>query len=185
MLTTSRWPKTFPPLTQELERIRDEFVYAWHEELPRKYGAIERFNHLYPVKHAPKGFVRTLEIGAGLGEHVEYQVLTDEQRRNYVAVELRPAMADKIAERFPDIQVHVGDCQQRLDFPDGRFDRVVAVHVLEHLPNLPAAVHEMHRLCDKARGRFQVVIPCEGGPAYSLARRISAQRFFEKRYKMP
>ena len=185
VLTTSRWPKTFPPLTPEQERIRDEFVYAWHEELPRKYGAIERFNHLYPVKHAPEGFVSTLEIGAGLGEHVEYEVLTEAQRRNYVAVELRPAMAAKIAERFPEIQVHVGDCQQRLDFPDGRFDRVVAVHVLEHLPNLPAAVREMHRLCDKGRGRFQVVIPCEGGLAYSLARRISAQRFFEKRYKMP
>jgi len=29
-----------------------------------------------------------------------------------------------------------------------------------------------------------VVIPCEGGAAYSLARRISAQRIFEKRYGM-
>ena len=29
-----------------------------------------------------------------------------------------------------------------------------------------------------------VVIPCEGGLAYSLARRISAQRIFEKRYGM-
>jgi hypothetical protein len=27
------------------------------------------------------------------------------------------------------------------------------------------------------------VIPCEGGLAYSLARKISAQRIFEKRYK--
>ena len=29
-----------------------------------------------------------------------------------------------------------------------------------------------------------MVIPCEGGLAYSLARRVSAQRVFEKRYKM-
>ena len=29
-----------------------------------------------------------------------------------------------------------------------------------------------------------VVIPCEGGLAYSLARRVSAQRIFEKRYGM-
>jgi hypothetical protein len=28
-----------------------------------------------------------------------------------------------------------------------------------------------------------VVIPCEGGMAYSLARRVSAQRIFESRYK--
>ena len=40
----------------------------------------------------------------------------------------------------------------------------------------------MHRLCDKQNGVFSVVIPCEGGLAYSLARRISAQRMFERRY---
>ena len=28
------------------------------------------------------------------------------------------------------------------------------------------------------------MIPCEGGLAYSLARRVSAQRIFEKRYGM-
>ena len=36
----------------------------------------------------------------------------------------------------------------------------------------------------KPSGRFVVVIPCEGGLAYSLARRVSAQRVFEKRYGM-
>jgi SAM-dependent methyltransferase len=65
------------------------------------------------------------------------------------------------------------------------FDRVLAVHVLEHLRNLPAAVREVHRVCDRKSGLLQVVIPCEGGLAYSLARRISAQRIFEKRYRQP
>ena len=57
--------------------------------------------------------------------------------------------------------------------------------MLEHLPNLPSAIRELHRVCDKARGVFQIVIPCEGGLAYSLARRISSQRMFEKRYGQP
>lgn len=178
----SKWPKTFPPLTPEQERIRDDFMHAWHEELPKKYGVIERFNHGYVVKHAPSQFTRTLEIGAGIGEHLEYEKLTAEQRHNYVAVELRPQMAAEIAKRHPGVKVHVGDCQERLEFPDGHFDRVLAVHVLEHLPNLPAAVREMRRLCS---GVAQVVIPAEGGLAYGLARRLSAQRFFERRYKMP
>ena len=178
------WPKTFPPLTAEQERIRDDFMHAWHEELPKKYGIIEKFNHGYVVDHAPPSFVHTLEIGAGLGEHLAYEKLTPEQLANYVAVELRPAMAEQIKRAHPGCQAIVGDCQTRLEFEDGRFDRVLAVHVLEHLPDLPAAVREMHRLCNKDHGRFQVVIPCEGGLAYSLARRISAQRFFEKRYKM-
>jgi SAM-dependent methyltransferase len=182
--SASKWPKTFPPLTAEQERIRDEFVHAWHEELPKKYGIIERFNHGYVVDHAPRNFVSTLEIGAGLGEHLEYERLTPEQRASYTAIELRPSMAADLARRHPGVQVRVGDCQQRLDFPDQAFDRILAVHVLEHLPNLPAAVREMHRLCNK-QGCFQVVIPAEGGLAYSFARRISAQRFFERRYKMP
>jgi ubiquinone/menaquinone biosynthesis C-methylase UbiE len=91
-------------------------------------------------------------------------------------------MADEIKNRFPGIQVQVGDCQKKLDFRDDYFDRILAIHVLEHLPNLPAAVAEMYRLYNKGYGVFSVVIPCDS-MAYTLARRISAQRIFEKRYK--
>jgi SAM-dependent methyltransferase len=178
----SKWPKTFPDLTAEQRRISDDFMKAWHEVLPQKYGVVERFNHGYAVRHAPKEFLRTLEIGAGLGEHLEYETLTPEQRRNYYALELRANMSAEIARRYPDVHAITGDCQQRLDFPDGFFDRVLAIHVLEHLPDLPRAVREAYRLVNKDRGVFQVVIPCEGSAAYSLARKISAQRVFETRY---
>src|SRR5262249_4695294 len=47
------------------------------------------------------------------------------------------------------------------------------------------AVDEAHRLVAKPRGRLHVVIPCEGGLAYTLARRVSAQRLFERRYRRP
>lgn len=184
-LTASKWPKTFPPITAEQERIRDDFMHAWHEELPKRYGIVEKFNHGYVVKHAPAQFTHTLEIGAGIGEHLDYERLTREQKANYVALELRPQMAEAIKNRHPEVQTRIGDCQQRLDFPDGHFDRVLAVHVLEHLPNLPATIREMHRLCNKDHGVFQVMIPTEGGLAYGIARRISAERFFVKRYKMP
>jgi SAM-dependent methyltransferase len=135
------------------------------------------------VRFAPKAFRRTLEIGAGLGEHLTYEKLTQNQLENYVALEIRQNMADEIKRRFPVVKVYIGDCQARLDIEDGYFDRILAIHVLEHLPNLPAAVAEMHRLSDKTSGVFSVVIPCEGSAAYSFARRISAQRIFEKRYK--
>jgi SAM-dependent methyltransferase len=183
--TASKWPKSFPPLSPEQKRISDDFMKYWHEVLPRRYGLIEKFNHGYPVRHAPADFKRTLEIGAGLAEHVEYEKLTPEQEADYVALELRANMVAAIREKFPRIQAMEGDCQKPLPFADGHFDRILAVHVLEHLPDLPAAVREMHRLCDPDRGAFTVVIPCEGGLAYSLARKISAQRIFEKRYKQP
>jgi SAM-dependent methyltransferase len=150
----------------------------WHEVLPNRYGLIERFNHGWPARTA-RPAERTLELGAGLGEHLEFE--PDYARASYAACELRPEMAARIVERFPDVEVVVGDCQQRLPFEDASFDRVLAIHVLEHLPDLPAALREVRRLLRPA-GRFVVVIPCEGGLAYSLARRMSAPRIFEKRY---
>jgi len=59
---------------------------------------------------------------------------------------------------------------------------VLAIHVLEHLPDLPRALDEIKRVL-KPDGAFSVLIPCEGGLAYSLARNISARRIFEKRYQ--
>ncbi|HYA87801.1 MAG TPA: class I SAM-dependent methyltransferase [Nitrospirota bacterium] len=179
----TKWPKNVPPLTPEQQRISDDFMKYWHEVLPRRFGMIEKFNQRYVVKFAPRDFSRTLEIGAGLGEHLQYEHLTEEQRRHYVTLELRENMASMMKERYPDIASYVGDCQKRTDFPDGYFDRILAIHVLEHLPDLPAAVREIHRLLDKKRGVLSAVIPCEGGFAYSIARRISAQRIFERRYK--
>lgn len=179
------WPKTLPPLSEEQERIYDDFVKHWHELLPRRYGIVERFNHSFPVHNSRPGFERTLEIGAGLGEHIHHERLTPKQEREYYALELRENMAEQIRADHPRVRVIVGDCQARLDFPDCHFDRYIAVHVLEHLTDLPACVREAWRLLDKDGGQLLAVIPCEGSPAYSLARRVSAQRLFERTYGMP
>ena len=184
-LSQSKWPKKFRPLTPDQERISNDFMRYWHEVLPKRYGIVEKFNHRYPIQNAPIGFSRTIEIGGGIGEHLEYEKLTNEQEFEYVAVDIRENMVNEIRRRFPKVKAVIGDCQKRLDFPDGFFDRVLAIHVLEHLPNLPAAIRELYRLCDKKHGVLSIVIPCEGSIAYSLARKISAQRIFEKRYKQP
>jgi len=184
MTSINKWPKTFPPLNEEQRRISDDFMAHWHTVLPSKYGIVDEFNHNYPVRHAPIQFERTLEIGAGLGEHLKYEKITLEQQKNYFCLDLRANMVEIINQNFPDARAIVHDCQQRLNiFEDGYFDRVLAIHVLEHLPNLPAAIREAYRLINKQKGIFSVVIPCEGGLAYGMARRISAQRIFEKRYK--
>jgi SAM-dependent methyltransferase len=181
-MQTTKWPKALPPLTPAQQRISDDFMKLWHEVLPKRFGLVETFNHNFPVEHSRPGFETTLEIGAGLGEHLRYEKLTPGQEENYHALELRENMAAKIRENFPRIQATVGDCQTRLDYTDGFFDRVLAVHVLEHLPDLPACIREVYRLCQKPNGCFLVVIPCEGSPAYTLARKISAERVYKKRY---
>lgn len=183
----SKWPKIFPELTAEQKTISNDFMKYWHETISSKWGfkAIEKFNHTYPIKNSSSQFLTTLEIGAGLGEHLNYEQLTPEQRKNYVALEFRENMAAEIHRRFPDVQVCITDCQISIPYPDNYFDRVIAVHVLEHLANLPAAIQALYRVINKQKGVLSIVIPCEGGAMYTLARKISAQRIFEKRYKQP
>jgi SAM-dependent methyltransferase len=173
---TGIWPKVLPELTEEQRRVRDEFAARWLDVLPRRYRMIERFDQSYAEPAAPGA--RTLEIGAGVGEHLRWEDLSQQE---YYAVELRPELASVIRQRHPDVTVVVADCQKRLPFDIGYFDRVLAVHVLEHLPDLPRALDEVARVL-AADGRFFSVIPCEGGLAYAIARRVSAQRLFESEF---
>jgi SAM-dependent methyltransferase len=174
---TGTWPKPLPVFTDEEQRVRDAFMARWLEYLPRRGGFVERFNHGYPLRDGTRAG-RTLEIGAGLGEHLRYENLEHQQ---YVAVELREDLAERLAAGFPTVETLVADCQEQLPFEDGFFDRVLAIHVLEHLPDLPAALDEVARLL-APEGRFLAVIPCEGGLVYSLARRFTSQRLFEREF---
>lgn len=176
-----KWPKIAPPLSEEQRALTDDFMKHWHEVLPQRYGAIERFNHTYPLRHLPDlDKWRTLELGAGIGAHLEFEPL---DRQEYHCIELRDAMADEIRRRFPSAITVTGDCQKRIPFDDNYFDRVVVIHVLEHLPDLPTAISEVHRVL-KPGGIFSVVLPCDPGLAYEFARKISAERIFKTRYNM-
>ncbi|MBA4135776.1 MAG: class I SAM-dependent methyltransferase [Opitutus sp.] len=186
-MAVAKWPKILPPLTPEQQARNHEFMRLWHEELGgrSRYGAVEKFNHLFPIRHSHPGFRTTLEIGAGLGAHLDYERLTPEQEANYYCNEYRENMAAAIRTRFPRVQTVVADCQQRMDFPEGHFDRILAIHVLEHLPDLPACLRELHRLLNKERGQLLIVVPTEGSPAYGLARRLSAQRLWYRHFTAP
>jgi SAM-dependent methyltransferase len=174
----TNWPKQLPPLTPEQIAIRDDYMaYFYDGVYSERYGVVQRFNHTYAARTAGDG-PRTLDLGAGLGEHVEYE---QTRGKHYVALELRPEMAAAIESKYPEISVCTGDAQAGLAFDAGTFDRVLAIHVLEHLPNLPAALEEVHRVL-RPGGAFSVVLPCEGGFGYSLGRRLTTKRLFERRY---
>jgi ubiquinone/menaquinone biosynthesis C-methylase UbiE len=178
----AKWPKSVAILTSEQRRIVDEWQQEWHEKHLGKFTLIERFNHGYALSRCPNpAGLRTLEIGAGVGGHIATENLAVQE---YHAVEFRPNMAQRISERFPSVKVSVSDCQQRVPVDNRSMDRVLAIHVLEHLPNLPSALREIRRVL-RPNGQFVAVIPCEGGLLYALARRISAQRLFQKKYRMP
>jgi SAM-dependent methyltransferase len=172
------WPKEAKALTDEQCRARDDWMRLYHELLPDDHPHVVRFNHGYVARSARPG--RTLEIGAGLGDHLRYEDLATQQ---YHTVELRENMAQALRRDFPQVATLVADCQERMPYDDASFDRAIAIHVLEHLRNLPAALEEVARLL-KPNGVFAVVIPCEGGLGYSAGRRLTSRPAFERRYKI-
>ena len=175
------WPKVLPPLTPEQQKVSDDFYRHWHEVLPNKYRAIEEFNHSYPRRMLPDmPSPRTLEIGPGSGGHIAHEDLSNQ---SYFCIELRQHLADLIMQRFPQVHAVVGDCQRNIPFENNFFNRVLATHVLEHLPNLPGALDEIKRVLAPG-GLVSIVLPCDPGLAYGFARKISAERIFKKRYGM-
>jgi ubiquinone/menaquinone biosynthesis C-methylase UbiE len=155
-------------------------MLLWHQTLPRKYALIERFNHGWVAGLPLKPGGKTLEIGAGLGAHMEFEDLA---AQDYFCQEMREEFCEHLRRRILADRVAGGDIQQRQAWPDAAFDRVVAIHLLEHLTDLPAALREISRLL-KPDGVFDLMAPCEGSLAYAIARKISAQRLFEREFKM-
>jgi SAM-dependent methyltransferase len=174
----SKWPKTRPQLTIEQQRVLEDWYPYWLSLMANKFSGVTQFNNRYPLTSFKPG-ARTLEIGAGLGEHLSCE---DLQKQEYIALEMRPNLAEELQRLYPTVRALVGDCEKKLDVPDSSVDRVIAIHVLEHLSNLPAALAEVRRVL-RPDGSFSVVIPCEGGLGYALGRMVTSKRVFENRYR--
>ncbi|MBC8550660.1 MAG: class I SAM-dependent methyltransferase [Candidatus Brocadiales bacterium] len=173
----TKWPKKLPELSDRQIEIKNDFMYYILEEFPKIGGGIrEKFSYSHPVKHTPKGG-RVLDIGVGAGDALDYESLDELE---YTAVELLPELAKKAHKNHPKAGVIIADSQGHLPFSDNTFDRVKALDVLEHLPDLPLALSEIYRVL-KPNGVFCVAIPTEGLPN-KLAHMLYTNRMFKKRY---
>lgn len=92
-----------------------------------------------PTPSAKQERIREDEIGAALGEHLAFEPRGEE---SWWALKR----------------------QRQLPLAPASFDRALAIHVLEHLPDLPSAVAELRRVLGPS-GRLVPVIPYEGGLA--------------------
>ncbi len=178
------WPKKPPVLTPAQLEAQEKYMLLWHQELPQKYQIIEDFNHGYVARLPLIPGSKTLEIGAGLGSHLKFENL---KLQDYHCLEFREEFCKEIRKILSPEKVWCGDIQDPQSWPaetlKGTFDRIVAIHVLEHLRNLPVALVEIQKLL-KPQGILDIVIPCEGGLAHTFARKISAERLFRKNFHM-
>jgi ubiquinone/menaquinone biosynthesis C-methylase UbiE len=60
-------------------------------------------------------------------------------------------------------------------YPDRSFDRLIATHVLEHLPDPVAVLHEWSRLVREG-GLISIVLPCDPGLMWRLGRYFGPRR---------
>ena len=165
----TKWPKQRPDLTKEQQNIMRSWYEYFLPLLNRKFGAVGKFNHGFPLEGA-NAALRTLELGVGEGRHAQL-----ENSENYYGLDLVPSYMQY------RIRMVAADAEKGIPFKSGSFDRVLAIHILEHLANLPSALDEVMRVM-KPDGIFTVVIPCEGGIAYSIGRNVSVRQIFERKF---
>lgn len=122
-------------------------------------------------------FSRVLEVGAGTGVHIRTIRHTFDE---YVMTDLNPPMLDQIQARSG--MGHITQKKEdatNLSFDDATFDRVIATHVLEHLPEPHKVLREWSRVL-KPGGTLSIVLPCDPGLAWRLGRNFGPRRNFTR-----
>ena len=62
-----------------------------------------------------------------------------------------------------------------LNNPDHSFDRLIATHVLEHLPNPVNVLREWNRVV-RENGIISIVLPCDPGMLWRIGRHLGPRR---------
>ena len=124
-------------------------------------------------------FNRVLEVGAGTGVHLaSVRHGFDE----YLMTDLNAPMLDAATKRINVQSGRVDTIAQdatALTFEDASFDRVIAAHVLEHLPQPHKVLREWFRVL-RPGGVLSLVLPCDPGVAWRLGRAVGARQKFVK-----
>jgi SAM-dependent methyltransferase len=138
----------------------DVFTHRGYERILRAFDA-----HLRPLMHSRPAPLQAVDLGCGTGAFTSRL-----QRYGFQlhGVDISPQSATRAAQKFPNIEFHVGDIEST-PFPDGRFDVIFLSAVLHHFPNLTRTVAECGRIL-KPGGILLACDPHRGNPAMWLYR---------------
>ncbi|HXQ52391.1 MAG TPA: class I SAM-dependent methyltransferase [Stellaceae bacterium] len=132
-------------------------IFSWNkEEALELLGSCDD-DGVFPIvqKHVPHGAL-VLESGCGLGRYVRY---LNDRGFPCVGLEYRGETVRAIKDVWPDLAVVQGDVSLS-PFPDGTFDAVISLGVVEHFVDGPGqALREMQRVL-KPGGKAIITVPC-------------------------
>ncbi len=134
------------------DRSLGRFSMYWFAR--RYYAALVR-------RHAPKGG-KLLELGCGLGHLLG--LLQDDFP--CIGIDLAAYSIEQTKQNAPKAEAFVQSADDLSPFETGAFSAVVALHLVEHLPNPQHTIAEVHRLL-RLNGLFLFATP---NPIYSFRR---------------
>jgi phosphatidylethanolamine/phosphatidyl-N-methylethanolamine N-methyltransferase len=123
------------------------------------------------------GIERLVEVGAGTGHHLPY---VTQKFKQYVMTDGSDDMLAIAREKYAQelaagrLVIEKQDATA-LTYPDHSFDRLIATHVLEHLPNPVAVLREWNRVV-RPGGLLSIVLPCDPGLFWRLGRYFGPRR---------
>ena len=142
-------------------------------------GSFLQKSHQLLEKTLPRAgtYNRVLEVGAGSGHHFP---CVKHDFRQYVMTDGNDAMLKIASEKFSrELSAGILTVEKQdataLSYPDNSFDRLIATHVLEHLPNPVEVLREWDRVV-RPGGIISIVLPCDPGMLWRLGRHLGPRR---------
>lgn len=121
-------------------------------------------------------FSKVVEIGAGTGEHLPF---IRHQFNEYVLTDLDPKTLDvakmKLTAAYGSRVKFEMQTADRLAYADNTIDRLIAVHVLEHIYQPHLALKEWFRVL-RHGGVLSILIPTDPGIAWRLGRHLGPRK---------
>jgi ubiquinone/menaquinone biosynthesis C-methylase UbiE len=122
-------------------------------------------------------FEKVVDIGSGVGYHLEH---VKHKYGSYTLADTNEKVIKKLnGMEFPK---NISICKLEegpLPFQDNEFDRLVSLHVLEHIHHPEIALSEWSRVV-KNNGIISILLPCDPGAPWRFGRYVSSRRRAEK-----
>jgi hypothetical protein len=177
----ARFPKLRPPLPEAFQKIYvDHYVRNRAGASPASAVAkrLESWMHRQvaaDVVSSREPPHRTLEIGSGSLNHLEYEPLSGQ----YDVVEPFIELATNSPHRLRVSQ----SFRELSEITDTTYDRIISIAAFEHLTDLPTVVARCGTLLSEG-GQLRVAIPSEGTLLWGLGWRLSTGIEFWLRHRL-